>query len=61
MGTSVVCQKYQAAQGITILDAMRDPLLFGPWFKDGTLSHFTWYKKTGADHTARSCGTILRR
>ena len=36
MGTSVVCQKYQAAQGITILDAMRDPLLFGPCFKDGT-------------------------
>ncbi|MCH8269428.1 MAG: hypothetical protein IH846_18170 [Acidobacteria bacterium] len=36
MGTSVVCQKNQAAPGITILDAMRDPLLFGPWFKDGT-------------------------
>ena len=36
MGTSVVCQKYQAAPGITILDAMRDPLLFGPCFKDGT-------------------------
>ena len=36
MGTSVVCQKYQAAPGITILDAMRDPLLFGPSFKDGT-------------------------
>ena len=36
MGTSVVCQKNQATPGITILDAMRDPLLFGPCFKDGT-------------------------
>ena len=36
MGSRVVRPVAQASPSVTILDAMRDPLLFGPWFKDGT-------------------------